>query len=73
MQSTRVTNSLLFVIAICLIAIASRQLGVIGVVNAQQPKPPIVLVDVVGWEVGKNIPVDVYNPEGGKPLITKKQ
>jgi hypothetical protein len=74
MKSIDVTNILLFVIAICLLAMVSRQLGLIGVANAQSP--PITYVDVLGWDVKRPIPVEVYNPgpeNNPRPLLTKPQ
>jgi hypothetical protein len=66
MKSTLVTNFLLFVIAICLLTMASRQLGLISVANAQSPSqsPPVTYVAVLGWNVKQPIPVELYNSGG---------
>jgi hypothetical protein len=78
MKSIYVTNILLFVIAICLLAMVSQKLGLIGVSNAQSPpiSPPITYVAVLGWNVKQPIPVEVHNPgpeNDPRPLLTKPQ
>lgn len=60
MESMRVTNGLLLVIAVCLLALVARQFGLVSAASAQ---PPMQLVDVIGWEVSKPIAVDVQGYE----------
>jgi hypothetical protein len=75
MKSGSITNGLLTIIALCLVAIAGRQLGIIQDASAQYA-PGVQRVFITGWQNDRDhgpLPVMIMNSSNNPVLVSPKQ